>query len=234
MTLRFLIWWITCRVQEVSNVKTKIFLLPATEGEIMVGTWFGEFYSCCCLPLLPQIACSILPTTYKPLFPSLYIKLLVSARTPMNNRCTFNFSISKVDKYITTCTLWLFSLCPHAFCALFWDSPTHENRHTFLGGGGGGAYCLIHHFRGGAYSKKRKGRCSVHARTVTETKRLRHDNDLRCSGGAVSGEPTNHWHVRPASRTSKIIFSHRFNLKQFSKWLHRVTKVTPSRQARLD
>ena len=59
---------------------------------------------------------------------------------------------------------------------------TRENKQTFLRGrgeGGGGAYCLIHHFRGGAYSKERKGRCSVHARTVTETKRLRHDNDLR-------------------------------------------------------
>ena len=59
----------------------------------------------------------------------------------------------------------------------------YENKRTFLRGRGegGGAYCLIHHFRGGAYSKERKGRCSVHARTrtVTETKRLRHDNDLR-------------------------------------------------------
>ena len=44
-----------------------------TEMEIMVGTWFGEFCSCCCLPLLPQLACSILPTTYQPLFPPLYI-----------------------------------------------------------------------------------------------------------------------------------------------------------------
>ena len=40
------------------------FMLPAsfTEPEIMVGTWFGEFCSCCCLPLLPQLGCSILPS----------------------------------------------------------------------------------------------------------------------------------------------------------------------------
>ena len=35
----------------------------STEPELMVGMWFGEFCSCCCLPLLPQLACSILPTT---------------------------------------------------------------------------------------------------------------------------------------------------------------------------
>ena len=34
----------------------------------MVGTWFGEFCSCCCLPLLPQLACSILPTIYRDFF----------------------------------------------------------------------------------------------------------------------------------------------------------------------
>ena len=29
-------------------------------------TWFGEFCSCCCLPLLPQLACSILATWERP------------------------------------------------------------------------------------------------------------------------------------------------------------------------
>ena len=38
----------------------------------MVGTWFVEFCSCCCLPPLPQLACSILPTTYEDLFRALY------------------------------------------------------------------------------------------------------------------------------------------------------------------
>ena len=38
----------------------------------MVGMWFGEFCSWCCLLLLPQLACSILPTTYQPLFSPLY------------------------------------------------------------------------------------------------------------------------------------------------------------------
>ena len=33
---------------------------------------FGEFCSPSCLPLLPQLACSILPTTYKHLFRALY------------------------------------------------------------------------------------------------------------------------------------------------------------------
>ena len=28
-------------------------------------TWFGEVGSCCCLPLLPQLACNVLATTYK-------------------------------------------------------------------------------------------------------------------------------------------------------------------------
>ena len=49
------------------------FLKRHTEQEIMVGAWFGEFCSCCCLPLLPQLACSILRTTYQPLFPALYV-----------------------------------------------------------------------------------------------------------------------------------------------------------------
>ena len=35
--------------------------------------WFGEFCCCCCLPLLPQLACSILPTTYKDFLRALYI-----------------------------------------------------------------------------------------------------------------------------------------------------------------
>ena len=35
--------------------------------------WFGKFCSCCCLPPLPQLACSILPTTYKEFFPALYM-----------------------------------------------------------------------------------------------------------------------------------------------------------------
>ena len=123
---------------------------------------------------------------------------------------------------------------------------TRENKQTFLRGrgeGGGGAYCLIHHFRGGAYSKERKGRCSVHARTVTETKRLRHDNDLRrrWRGGKrplslslslqAFGEPTNHWRVcstythpsrnlgRMSTKTSKsttVKSQYKFTWKAFS------------------
>ena len=38
----------------------------------MVGMWFGEFFSCCCSPLQPKLACSILPTTYKDFFRALY------------------------------------------------------------------------------------------------------------------------------------------------------------------
>ena len=36
---------------------------------------FGEFWSCCCLPLLPQIACSIPATWKQPYIDSLYAKL---------------------------------------------------------------------------------------------------------------------------------------------------------------
>ena len=43
-----------------------------TEPEKSLCTWFCEFCSCCCLPLLPQLAWRILPTTYQPLFPALY------------------------------------------------------------------------------------------------------------------------------------------------------------------
>ena len=35
--------------------------------------WFGEFCSCCCLPLLPQLACSILVTWERPYSPALYL-----------------------------------------------------------------------------------------------------------------------------------------------------------------
>ena len=35
-------------------------------------TWFGEVYSCCCLPLLPQLACNVIETTYKYFFSALY------------------------------------------------------------------------------------------------------------------------------------------------------------------
>ena len=34
--------------------------------------WFGEVGSCCCLPLLPQLACNILATTYKYYFRAQY------------------------------------------------------------------------------------------------------------------------------------------------------------------
>ena len=36
-----------------------------TELRKSLCTWFGEVCSCCCLPLLPQLACNILATTYK-------------------------------------------------------------------------------------------------------------------------------------------------------------------------
>ena len=35
-------------------------------------TWFGEVGSCCCLPLLPQLACSILATWGPPISRALY------------------------------------------------------------------------------------------------------------------------------------------------------------------
>ena len=39
------------------------FFIVHAEPETSLGTWFGEFCSCCCLPPLPQLAHSILPTT---------------------------------------------------------------------------------------------------------------------------------------------------------------------------
>ena len=32
----------------------------------MARTWDGEVGPCCCLPLLPQLACNILATTFEP------------------------------------------------------------------------------------------------------------------------------------------------------------------------
>ena len=37
-------------------------------------TWSGDVCSCCCLPLLTQLACNILPTTYKEILSVLYRK----------------------------------------------------------------------------------------------------------------------------------------------------------------
>ena len=53
----------------------ELLLIRYTEPKKSLCTWFGEFCSCCCLPLLPQLACSILPTKYKDFFWALYIKL---------------------------------------------------------------------------------------------------------------------------------------------------------------
>ena len=43
-----------------------------TELRKFLCTWFGEVCSCCCLSLLPQLACIILATTYKEIFSALY------------------------------------------------------------------------------------------------------------------------------------------------------------------
>ena len=46
-------------------------LLVRVKAEAFTGpgnntcTWFGEVGICCCLPLLPQLACNILATAYK-------------------------------------------------------------------------------------------------------------------------------------------------------------------------
>ena len=44
----------------------------STEVRKSLCTWFGEVGSCCCLPLLPQLAWNILTTTYKDFFSPLY------------------------------------------------------------------------------------------------------------------------------------------------------------------
>ena len=43
-----------------------------TEVRKSLCTLFGEVCSCWCLPLLPQLACNILATTYRDLFSALY------------------------------------------------------------------------------------------------------------------------------------------------------------------
>ena len=51
-----------CEVYEIFPSKDH------TELRKSLCTWFGEVCSCCCLPLLPQLACNILATTYKDFF----------------------------------------------------------------------------------------------------------------------------------------------------------------------
>ena len=46
--------------------------------------WFGEVCSCCCLSLLPQLACNFLATTYEHIFSALYI------HTPLFNSIIIN------------------------------------------------------------------------------------------------------------------------------------------------
>ena len=43
-----------------------------TEPRKFLCTWFGEVCSCCCLSLLPQLACKILATTYEEILSALY------------------------------------------------------------------------------------------------------------------------------------------------------------------
>ena len=64
------------RVEYRANICTMDLYPYCTEPAKSLCTWFGEFCSCCCLP---QLACSILPTTYQPLFPALYVQCTVIA-----------------------------------------------------------------------------------------------------------------------------------------------------------
>ena len=60
------------------SFNVKDFLLNCILSELrkFLRTWFGEFCSCCCLPLLPQLACSILATTYKELI-QVFVQFLI-------------------------------------------------------------------------------------------------------------------------------------------------------------
>ena len=78
----------------------------------MVCTWFGEFCCCCCLPLVTQLAWSIHPTTYKPLFRALYkcttiqqsdipgqvLELIVIKRESNETRAHISFKNRQVNK----------------------------------------------------------------------------------------------------------------------------------------
>ena len=52
---------------KVSFFPTPIYIkcFRCTGPENNACTWFVEVGYCCCLPLLPQLACNILATTYK-------------------------------------------------------------------------------------------------------------------------------------------------------------------------
>ena len=61
---------------------------------------FGEFCSCCCLPLLPQLACSILATWGPPYTGSLY-------KVEQNERslsCVLSFACQLIARSWPSCT----------------------------------------------------------------------------------------------------------------------------------
>ena len=68
----FLLIW-QCSTRGINNSSmVKLFPYHCTGPGNNTCTWFGEVGSCCCLPLLPQLACNILATTYKYYFRAHY------------------------------------------------------------------------------------------------------------------------------------------------------------------
>ena len=59
--------WSRPRCQPLSECKHLYLLCVYVRTELrkFLCTWFGEVCSCCCLSLLPQLACNILATAYK-------------------------------------------------------------------------------------------------------------------------------------------------------------------------
>ena len=57
-----------------------------TELRKSLCTWFGEFCSCFCLPLLPQLAYNILATTYEDFFSPLYFETASQRRSALSSR----------------------------------------------------------------------------------------------------------------------------------------------------
>ena len=57
---------------EYTQISLLLFARPCTGNLYKAVPRFGELCSCCCLPHLTELACSILPTMYKAFFWALY------------------------------------------------------------------------------------------------------------------------------------------------------------------
>ena len=59
----------------------------------MAGKWFGKIGYCCCLPLLPQLARNILPTTCEPFAGAQYRLMNVPSLSRCNEHKSCQFEV---------------------------------------------------------------------------------------------------------------------------------------------